>query len=53
VEGRGGKVSSSISGKTGYLVAGESPGIKVEKAREHGVKVISEKEFNKLISPEK
>jgi DNA ligase (NAD+) len=52
VEGRGGKVSSSISGKTGYLVAGESPGTKVEKARELGVAVISEKEFNTLIAPD-
>ena len=50
VEERGGKVSSSISGKTGYLVAGESPGSKVEKAREHGVAVISENEFNKLVA---
>ena len=52
VEERGGKVSSSISGKTGYLVAGESPGSKVEKAREHGVAVISENEFNKLVAPD-
>jgi len=52
VEERGGKVSSSISGKTGYLVAGESPGSKVEKAREHGVAVISENEFTKLVAPD-
>ena len=52
VEERGGKVSSSISGKTGYLVAGESPGSKVEKAREHGVAVISENEFNRLVAPD-
>jgi DNA ligase (NAD+) len=52
VEERGGKVSSSISGKTGYLVAGESPGSKVEKARKHGVAVISENEFNKLVAPD-
>jgi DNA ligase (NAD+) len=49
VESRGGKVSSFISGKTGYLIAGESPGSKVEKAREHRVAVISENEFKKLI----
>ena len=53
VEERGGKVSSSISGKTGYLVAGDSPGSKVEKAREHGVAVIGENEFNKLITPDR
>ena len=52
VEGRGGKVGSAISGKTGYLVAGEAPGSKIEKAREHRVTVISENEFKKLIAPD-
>jgi DNA ligase (NAD+) len=52
VEERGGKVSSSISGRIGYLVAGESPGSKVENAREHRVAVISENEFKKMIEPD-
>ena len=44
----GGKASGSVSKKTDYVLAGESPGSKVDKARELGVKVISEKEFEKL-----
>ncbi len=44
----GGKASGSVSKKTDYVLAGESPGSKVDKARELGVKVIDEKEFEKL-----
>lgn len=46
----GGSVSSSVSKKTDYIVVGESPGSKVDKAREFGVKIISEKEFLQLLS---
>ncbi len=46
----GGKVSGSVSKKTDFVLAGESAGSKLEKARGLGVRVISEQEFEKLAS---
>ena len=46
---KGGDVSSSVSKKTDYVVAGENPGSKYDKARELGVKVIDKKAFLSLI----
>ena len=45
----GGKVSSSISEKTNFVIAGESPGAKHRKAQKLGLKIISEKEFLEMI----
>ncbi|HEU0040488.1 MAG TPA: BRCT domain-containing protein, partial [Verrucomicrobiae bacterium] len=44
----GGNVTSSVSKNTDYVLAGESAGSKLDKARELGVKIIDEKEFLKL-----
>ena len=45
----GGKVASTISAKTDFLLAGESGGSKLKKAEELGVKVIGEEEFEKMV----
>ena len=50
VEERGGTAASSISKKVDYVVAGEDPGNKLDRARELGLKVLSEAEFRELLS---
>jgi DNA ligase (NAD+) len=45
----GGNTSSSVSSKTDYLVVGESAGSKLDEARAHGVKELSEAEFLALL----
>lgn len=51
IERNGGKVGSSISGNTAYMVAGEKCGpSKMEKATKLGINIISEEEFYKLIN---
>jgi len=45
----GGDISSSVSKNTDYVVAGENPGSKYQKALRLGVKIIGEKEFRELI----
>ncbi|MDD5692203.1 MAG: NAD-dependent DNA ligase LigA [Candidatus Omnitrophica bacterium] len=45
----GGEFSSSVSNKTDFVVAGESAGSKLEKARELGVKIIGENEFKEML----
>ncbi len=45
----GGLPSDSVSGNTDFLVAGENPGSKLEKARQFGVKILTDKEFLELL----
>ncbi len=49
IESLGGKVTSSISKKIDYVVVGESPGSKLDKARKLGVSTLDETAFKKLI----
>ena len=49
VQQHGGKVSGSVSKKTDYVVVGTDPGSKYDKAKELGVTVLTEAEFEKLL----
>ena len=45
----GGKISSSVSKNTDYILLGENPGGKYEKAKKLGIKILSEKEFLEIL----
>lgn len=49
IKAHGGKVSSSVSKKTSYVLAGENPGSKYDKAESLGVTIIDEDKFRQLI----
>lgn len=49
IKSLGGRATGSVSKKTSYVVAGENAGSKLDKARELGVAVLTEAEFDKLI----
>jgi DNA ligase (NAD+) len=49
IEARGGKISSSVSKKTSYVLAGESAGSKLDKATELGVKILTWEELQNLV----
>jgi DNA ligase (NAD+) len=49
IEGRGGRVTSAVSKKTSFVVAGREAGSKLDKAKELGVKAIDEAEFREML----
>ena len=49
IKERGGKVTDSVSKNTDYLLAGESPGSKFDKAKNLEIRIIEEQEFKKMI----
>jgi DNA ligase (NAD+) len=53
IRNAGGNVTGSVSKKTDYLLAGEEAGSKLDKAKELGVKIISEKEFLEMLGSSK
>ena len=50
IKNLGGRVSSTVSGKTDFLIVGESPGSKLEKAKKLETTILDKEEFEKLIS---
>lgn len=50
IKAQGGDVVGSVSKNTDYVVAGDDPGSKFDKAQELGVKILNEKEFLRIIS---
>jgi DNA ligase (NAD+) len=49
IKSHGGRLTSSVSGKTDFLLAGDDAGSKLEKARSLNVRVVNEEEFRGLI----
>jgi DNA ligase (NAD+) len=52
IKSHGGKTSSSVSKKTSYVLAGENPGSKLDKAQNLGVIILTEKDFLEMINSE-
>ncbi len=50
IKERGGKVVGSVSKSTDYVLVGEDPGSKYDKAKELGIKILSEDQFRKMLS---
>ena len=52
VEERGGQVVSAVSSQLDFLVAGDDPGSKLDKATSLGIRILGEDEFMKMIKEE-
>ena len=50
IKAAGGRVTSSVTKKTDYVIAGESPGSKYDRAMQMGITILNEEEFKKLVS---
>ena len=50
LENLGAKITSAISSKTDFLITGEKPGSKMEKAQSFGIKILSETDFNEALA---
>jgi DNA ligase (NAD+) len=50
IKDRGGKVSSSVSKKTDFVLLGDEPGSKFDDAKKLGVTIIDEKKFKAMIA---
>ncbi len=50
IESMGGKTTSSVSKKTSFVVVGENPGSKYNKAKKLGVQILTDREFLEMIS---
>lgn len=49
IQAHAGKVASSVSSKTDYVLAGENPGNKITEAEKLGIKILTEEEFLKMV----
>jgi DNA ligase (NAD+) len=49
IEARGGRVSSSVSKKTSFVIAGRDAGSKLEKAQKLGVNILNEQQFRAML----
>jgi DNA ligase (NAD+) len=50
IEALGGRVSGTVSGKTDFLVAGDDPGSKLDKATRLGVRIVDADEFSRMLA---
>jgi DNA ligase (NAD+) len=50
VRALGGEISESVSKKTSYVIAGENPGSKLDKAKKLGVEILNERDFLKMLA---